>query len=228
MKAWQQPLALIAIAGAMALGGCGGGSSSTAKTTAAPAATTGAAPDGTRHDRHRHLHRAGETQKAVAECHNLIEKDKSLPSNAKAKLENACDEAGKGDTDAVQQVAREVCEEVVTKSPLPADSPARKQALETCKKRAGEAERRAHAPASGGRMRRPTGRHMCRPGGGRMRPPLPHRAPQLAPRDPFQVRHHRRVEGVAFDVPARFRRRRVVVGVFGFLVDQRQVSGRDA
>src|SRR6476646_7268200 len=115
MKAWQHPLALVAIAGAVALGGCGGGSSSTAKTSAAPAATTGSAPaTGT-------TGTAGTTgtgtstvpanlQKAVAECHRLIETDKSLPSNAKAKLEHACDEAGKGDTAAVHQVAREVCE----------------------------------------------------------------------------------------------------------------------
>jgi hypothetical protein len=129
MKGWHHPLALIALAGAIALGGCGGGSSSTAKTTGttSTAPATGTTDTGTATVPAR-------LKQAVAECHNLIEKDKSLPANAKAKLENACDEAGKGDTAAVHQVARAVCEEVVEKSPLPADSPARKQALEACKK----------------------------------------------------------------------------------------------
>jgi hypothetical protein len=135
MKRWQHPLALAAIAGAVALGGCGGGSSSTDKTSAAPA-TTGAAPatSTTSTTDTGTATVPAKLKKAVAECHNLIEKDKSLPPNAKAKLEHACDEAGKGDNAAVHQVAREVCEEVVAKSPLPADSPARKQALESCKK----------------------------------------------------------------------------------------------
>ena len=139
MKGWQHSLALAAIAGAVALGGCGGGSSSTATTSGAPAARTGSAPatgtTGTTSTTGTGTSTVpANLEKAVAECHSLIEKDKSLPSNAKVKLEHACDEAGKGNTAAVHQVAREVCEEVVSKSPLPADSPARKQALESCKK----------------------------------------------------------------------------------------------
>jgi hypothetical protein len=130
MRAWHHPLAPIALAGAIALGGCGGGSSSTAKT----AGTTGTAPTTTSTTDTGTSTVPARLRQAVAECHNLIEKDKSLPANAKAKLEAACDEAGKGDTEAVKRVAREVCEEVVAKSPLPADSPARKQALESCKK----------------------------------------------------------------------------------------------
>src|SRR5689334_14594587 len=112
MKGWQHPLALVALAGAVALGGCGGGSSSTAKTSAAPVATTGTTPSsgasGTTGTTGTAATATGTStgtssvpaklQKAVAECHRLIKNDKTLPSGARAKLETACEEAGKGDT----------------------------------------------------------------------------------------------------------------------------------
>ena len=50
---------------------------------------------------------------------HLIETQKALSASAKSKLSEACDKAGKGDTQAVKQAAREVCEEVVNKAPLP-------------------------------------------------------------------------------------------------------------
>jgi ABC-type phosphate transport system substrate-binding protein len=134
MKRWHHPLALVALAGAVALAGCGGGSSSSAKTTAPPAATsgstssTGASTTGSTSTVPANL------KQAVAECHRLIKSDKSLPPTAKEKLENACEEAGKGNTAAVKRAAREVCEEVVSSSPLPANSSARQQALAACKK----------------------------------------------------------------------------------------------
>ena len=64
----------------------------------------------------------------------MLQTDTGLPASAKAKLEDACNKVGEGDTEGVKRVAREVCEEIVNKSPLPANSPARTQALAACKK----------------------------------------------------------------------------------------------
>ncbi len=112
--------ALLAVAGVVALAGCGGGSSSsTAKSTPAATATSSGVP--------------ANLQKAVAECHHLIEAQKALSSSSKAKLSEACDKAGKGDTQAVKTAAREVCEEVVQKATsLP--STAKETALAACRK----------------------------------------------------------------------------------------------
>jgi hypothetical protein len=113
------PLPLLAVAGALALAGCGGGgSSATTKTTPTTATTSGVPAN---------------LQKAVAECHHLIETQKALSATSKAKLSEACDKAGKGDTQAVKTAAREVCEEVVKEaSSLP--SVAKETALAACRK----------------------------------------------------------------------------------------------
>lgn len=144
MRARRLHLSLLALAAAALLAGCGSSSSSTtgtkASTSSSPAtgtapttssgpatgatATTGAAPAPS----------SPELKKAAAECHRLLQADKSLPASAKAKLEDACNKVGEGKTTAVKQAAREVCEEFVAKSGLPESSPARKQALAACKK----------------------------------------------------------------------------------------------
>ena len=118
MRRWLRTLPVATIAAAALLAGCGGGSSSTTtKSTAATPSTTVPA----------------NLKQAVAECHHLIETQKDLSANAKAKLSEACDKAGKGDTQAVKQAAREVCEEVVSKATsLPAS--AKESALAACKK----------------------------------------------------------------------------------------------
>lgn len=115
------PLPLLAVAGALALTGCGGGGSSatTTKTTPATTSTSGAVP--------------ANLQKAVAECHHLIETQKALSATAKSKLSAACEEAGKGDTEAVKTAAREVCEEVVDQATSLA-STAKQTALAACRK----------------------------------------------------------------------------------------------
>jgi acyl-CoA synthetase (NDP forming) len=115
-------LPLLVLAGAMALTGCGGGGSSTT-TKSTPAAASTSTTSGV----------PANLQKAVAECHHLIETQKALSANAKTKLSAACDKAGKGDTQAVKQAAREVCEEVIEKAPsLP--SSAKESALASCRK----------------------------------------------------------------------------------------------
>jgi len=111
-------LPLLAVAGMLVLAGCGGGGSSSSTRAATSSTGSGTVPQN--------------LQQAVAECHHLIETQKALSSTAKAKLSEACDKAGKGDTQAVKQAAREVCEEVVTKTPLPAST--KETALAACKK----------------------------------------------------------------------------------------------
>jgi hypothetical protein len=113
-------LPLLAVAGAMALTGCGGGgSSATTRSTPATASTSaGGVP--------------ANLQKAVAECHHLIEGQKALSATAKEKLSSACDKAASGDTQAVKQAAREVCEEVIQKTALPTS--AKQTGLAACRK----------------------------------------------------------------------------------------------
>ncbi|MBA3808512.1 MAG: hypothetical protein H0X28_09000 [Solirubrobacterales bacterium] len=69
---------------------------------------------------------------AVATCKSQIEAQSTLPAGAKSKLEAVCEKAAKGDTAAVKVAAREVCEEVIKNSPVPAGA-AQEQALAACK-----------------------------------------------------------------------------------------------
>jgi len=69
---------------------------------------------------------------AVSACKSAIHAQTTLPEGTKAKLEGVCDKAASGQTSAVRQVAKEVCEEAVNHSPIPAGA-AREQALAACK-----------------------------------------------------------------------------------------------
>jgi hypothetical protein len=101
---------------AVALAGCGGGgSSSTVKSTSTSSTTPPA-----------------NIEAAVTECRELVAKQSKLPAAAKEKLEDACDKAGKGDSNAVKRVAQEVCVELVSRASLPAS--ARATALAACQK----------------------------------------------------------------------------------------------
>lgn len=112
-------LPLLVVTAVLALAGCGGGSSGTTTKSTPTTPTTSGVP--------------ANLQKAVAECHHLIETQKALSAIAKSKLSEACDKAGKGDTQAVKTAAREVCEEVVRQaSSLP--SVAKDTALAACRK----------------------------------------------------------------------------------------------
>jgi hypothetical protein len=71
-------------------------------------------------------------QAAVAACKQTIQAQKTLSAGAKGKLESVCGKAAKGDTAAVKEAAREVCEEVIKTSPVP-PGPARERALASCK-----------------------------------------------------------------------------------------------
>jgi peptidoglycan DL-endopeptidase CwlO len=71
---------------------------------------------------------------AVAACKSQIEAQSTLPAKAKSKLEAVCEKAAKGDSSAVKVAAREICEEVIKNSSVPAGA-AQEQALAACKKK---------------------------------------------------------------------------------------------
>jgi hypothetical protein len=131
------PIALL-LCGAL-LAGCGsGGSSSSGKSSSTPAqssstpaqsgSTAGSQPSSSATP-------AGSPQikEAVAQCKQIIQSQSKLPASAKTKLEGACEQAAKGNTNAVKLAAREVCEEVIKKSPVP-NSSAKETALAACRK----------------------------------------------------------------------------------------------
>jgi hypothetical protein len=129
MNRTRYSLPIAAVLFAALLAGCGGGSSSS-KSTATPAQsgstassqTSGSAPA------------AGSPQikEAVARCKQIIQAESKLPASAKTKLEGACEQAAKGNTNAVKVVAREVCEEVINSSSVPNGS-AKEAALKACR-----------------------------------------------------------------------------------------------
>ena len=121
------------------LAGCGGGSSTSSTTTAAtsqstpaPATTTPAAatpatttPTGGTS--------AVATPQAIETCKRQIHSTQTLSANVKSKLEAVCVKAAHGDKAAVKQVGREVCEEIINRSPLPAGV-TKDKALAACRK----------------------------------------------------------------------------------------------
>ena len=116
------------------IAGCGSSSStssSTASTTSKPAATTSTTSTTATTSSTPALSGAALTQ-AVSLCKNQIKAQTTLPAGAKSKLEGVCEKAAKGDSAAVKQVAREVCEEVVNSSKVPGGA-AKEQALSACK-----------------------------------------------------------------------------------------------
>jgi hypothetical protein len=90
---------------------------STPKATPAPAAPVQKTPSG---------------QQAVALCRKAVQAQSTLPESSKAKLEKTCEKASDGDTSALQQVAREVCAEIIKTSHIP-PGPAQEHALAACR-----------------------------------------------------------------------------------------------
>ncbi len=120
------------------IAGCGSSSSTTSSqnsssaTTSTPAATTGTASTPTATQSAPSTKSPANVAAAVLACKQEIAAQSTLPAGAKAKLEAVCGEAAKGNTAAVKQAAREVCEEVINKSAVPAGA-AKEQALASCK-----------------------------------------------------------------------------------------------
>jgi NAD(P)H-hydrate repair Nnr-like enzyme with NAD(P)H-hydrate dehydratase domain len=123
-------LAVLLLGGAL-LAGCGSSSTTTSQSTSTPAATTAGSSSGTTATPGGAA--AIATPQAVEACKHAIQAQQSLPASSKSKLEAVCARAATGDTAAVKQAAREVCEEVVNRSPVPAF--AKEQAIAACKSR---------------------------------------------------------------------------------------------
>ena len=124
-------LVAVLLCGAL-IAGCGSSSSSS---TAASTASTGGTPASTSPSSTTAspLHLSGaQLAQAVAVCKQQIQSQSTLPAGAKGKLEAVCEKAARGDTGAVKQAAREICEEVVNNSKIPAGA-AKEQALTACK-----------------------------------------------------------------------------------------------
>ncbi len=122
---------------AVLIAGCGSSSSTTSSQSSTPAATTSSTPAATTTSSTTSTTSSSAVPPAniaaaVATCKSQIEAQSTLPAGAKSKLEAVCEKAAKGDTAAVKVAAREVCEEVIKNSPVPAGA-AQEQALAACK-----------------------------------------------------------------------------------------------
>jgi len=120
-SAWLAALVL----SAALIAGCGSSSSSTSTST--PAASTSSSSAGT-----PSAIPPADVAQAVEACKKEIQTQAALPASAKSKLEGVCEKAAKGDSESVKKAAREVCEEVIKNSPVPAGA-AQEQALAACK-----------------------------------------------------------------------------------------------
>jgi len=110
------------------IAGCG--SSSTTKSQSSSTATAASSTSGTTSTG---ASKGGASvQQQIAACKQEIAAQSSLPAKAKAKLEAVCAKAANGDTAAVKQAAKEICEEVIDGSAVPA-GPTREKALAACK-----------------------------------------------------------------------------------------------
>jgi hypothetical protein len=69
---------------------------------------------------------------AVAECKSVIKEAPTLGASTKAKVEAICNKAADGDLAGARAAAKEVCEEVINSSPIPAGA-IKEHALAACK-----------------------------------------------------------------------------------------------
>jgi len=118
-------LAVVLLCGVL-VAGCGSSSSSTsstASTSATPTISTPASVSGAS---------SQITQAAVAACRAGVT-HAAVSASVKAKLEDICNEAAKGNVTAAREAAKKVCVEIVNSSPIPS-GPAKEAALSACKK----------------------------------------------------------------------------------------------
>lgn len=130
MRPMGPRLAIAALICAAVLSGCG----SSSRSSSSGASSSSAAPPSSKTSSAAAPSTGGTSIKeAIAECKRVIQSQSKLPASAKTKLEGACSEAAKGNTQAVKSAAREVCEEVIEKAAL-GNSAAKEEALKACKK----------------------------------------------------------------------------------------------
>ena len=105
---------VVALAAAVLMAGCG--SSGSSKTTVTSQTTIPQA----------------NAQQAVASCEQAVRSQHTISGSAKAKLEAICKKAAGGGQAGLQNVAREVCVELLDASHVP-NGTARDKALAACK-----------------------------------------------------------------------------------------------
>jgi hypothetical protein len=69
-------------------------------------------------------------EQAVAQCEQSIQSAPQLSGKVKKELEDVCQDAAKGDEQAVRRATKQVCETIIEET-VPA-GPAREQALTSC------------------------------------------------------------------------------------------------
>ncbi len=122
------------VIGSMFIAGCGS-SSSSSSTSSSPAATSSTpASTGTTSTSSTTPNPAGSAAvaDAVAECRSVIKEAPTLGASTKAKVEAICNKAADGDLAGARAAAKEVCEEVINASPIPAGA-IKEHALAACK-----------------------------------------------------------------------------------------------
>jgi hypothetical protein len=129
--------------GSVLIAGCGSSSSSTtssqSSSPAATSTTTSSTPpstgttgtSGTPSTIPNPASSAGLAD-AVAECRSVIKEAPTLSASTKAKVEGICNKAADGDLAGARAAAKEVCEEVINASPIPAGA-VKEHALAACK-----------------------------------------------------------------------------------------------
>jgi len=131
---------VVVVVGSVFIAGCGSSSSSssTSSSTAATTATTSSTPasstgttSSTPSTTPNPASSAGLAD-AVAECKSVIKEAPTLGASTKAKVEAICNKAADGDLAGARAAAKEVCEEVINASPIPAGA-VKEHALAACK-----------------------------------------------------------------------------------------------
>ena len=130
---------VVVVVGSVFIAGCGSSSSSssTSSSSAATSATTSSTPSttgttsSTPSTTPSPASSAGPAD-AVAECKSVIKEAPTLGASTKAKVEAICNKAADGDLAGARAAAKEVCEEVINSSPIPAGA-IKERALAACK-----------------------------------------------------------------------------------------------
>lgn len=121
---------LVPLAAGVLLAGCG--SSSSSSTSGSTPSTTAGSTTSTTPTSTTDLTKSSAAAAGVASCKHAAQAIPTLSSSTRSKIEAICETAASGDAAATRTAAREVCEEIVKASPLPAGS-AKQHAVAGCK-----------------------------------------------------------------------------------------------
>lgn len=120
---------LLAVAGTIAVAGCGSSSSSSSSSSAPAASSSSTAAASTTSSAAASSAAAAKPALAqeVAACKSAIAAQSTIPASFKDKLNHICDVAGTGNEGAVNKATHDVCIEVI-KAKLPASAQATAEA----------------------------------------------------------------------------------------------------